>query len=122
MIPDSVDELIEALKSLHDDCVEYARINNLHNEDGSPATNHSILRASALLEKLGVEHSDGGMRTAPISISEMVEEISKTHRENEELIEALKQYVVADTTGDMAEVDIAEENARAVLEKLGVKL
>lgn len=38
-------ELVAALQGLLADCEEYSRINNLHNEDGSPATNHAMRRA-----------------------------------------------------------------------------
>lgn len=33
-------DLLEALKALHDDIVEYVTINNLHDADGSPAINN----------------------------------------------------------------------------------
>lgn len=42
--------LRSALKALHDWYVEYAKINNLHNGDGSPATFHELLVARRLLE------------------------------------------------------------------------
>jgi hypothetical protein len=44
-------ELIDALQDLHDDCVEYCRINNLHNNDGGPGTNHAMRRARAALSR-----------------------------------------------------------------------
>lgn len=50
-------EMLAALKDLHADCVEYARINNLHNSDGSPATHHSMRRAAAAVAK--AEKLDG---------------------------------------------------------------
>jgi hypothetical protein len=51
-------ELLAALKDLHADCVEYARINNLHNSDGSPATHHSMRRAAAIIRKAESPLSD----------------------------------------------------------------
>jgi hypothetical protein len=39
-------DLLEALEDLHGDCVEYARINNLFDERGRPATNHAMRRAA----------------------------------------------------------------------------
>ncbi|WP_296341579.1 DUF551 domain-containing protein [Reyranella sp.] len=39
-------EVLEALKDLHADCVEYCRINHLHNDDGGPGTNHAMRRAA----------------------------------------------------------------------------
>jgi hypothetical protein len=47
---DEIDRLRAALLELVSDCEEYARINNLHNSDGSPATNHAMRRARAALE------------------------------------------------------------------------
>jgi hypothetical protein len=44
-------ELLAALKDLADDCDEYVRINNLHNKDGGPATNHAMRRARAAIAK-----------------------------------------------------------------------
>lgn len=44
-----VDTLRGALKNLHDWYVEYARINNLFNGDGTPATFHELLEARKLL-------------------------------------------------------------------------
>ena len=44
-------EMAEALKALADECAEYVRINNLHSNDGSPATTHSMRRARAALAK-----------------------------------------------------------------------
>jgi hypothetical protein len=44
-------DMLGALKDLHADCVEYARINNLHNSDGSPATHHAMRRAAAAIAK-----------------------------------------------------------------------
>jgi chromosome segregation ATPase len=42
--------LREALRSLYDDCVEYARINHLHNSDGTPGSNHAMRQARAALD------------------------------------------------------------------------
>lgn len=44
-------DLLEALKALLADCEEYSRINNLHNRDGTPATNHSMHMACAAISK-----------------------------------------------------------------------
>lgn len=44
-------DLLGALKDLLSDCEEYARINNLHNSDGSPATHHSMRRAADVIAK-----------------------------------------------------------------------
>jgi len=44
-------ELLAALQDLHADCVEYARINNLHNDDGKPGSNHAMRRAAAIIAK-----------------------------------------------------------------------
>lgn len=44
-------DLLAALALLVADCAEYARINNLHNSDGSPATNHAMRQARAALLK-----------------------------------------------------------------------
>jgi hypothetical protein len=44
-------ELFAALQDLLSDCEEYSRINNLHNEDGSPASNHAMRRAREALSK-----------------------------------------------------------------------
>lgn len=44
-------DLYEALESLLNDCEEYVRINNLHDDDGSPANTHSTRRARAALSK-----------------------------------------------------------------------
>lgn len=44
-------ELLEALRDLLADCEEYARINNLHNKDGSPASNHAMRRAAAAIAR-----------------------------------------------------------------------
>ena len=41
--------LREALEDLVSDCEEYVRINNLHNADGSPASNHAMRRAREAL-------------------------------------------------------------------------
>ena len=46
---DEIERLRAALLDLVSDCEEYARINNLHNSDGSPATNHAMRRARAAL-------------------------------------------------------------------------
>ena len=42
--------LRDALKFLHDLNVDYSKINNLHNSDGSPATFHELLVARRVLE------------------------------------------------------------------------
>src|ERR1700721_3620097 len=42
--------LRDALKGLHDWYVDYAKTNNLHNGDGSPATFHELLVARRMLE------------------------------------------------------------------------
>lgn len=44
-------DLAEACEALLADCIEYARINNLHNSDGKPATFHSMRMARAALAK-----------------------------------------------------------------------
>jgi len=44
-------DLFEACKALLADCEEYSRINNLHNDDGKPATNHSMRMALAAISK-----------------------------------------------------------------------
>jgi hypothetical protein len=44
------ERLRTALQALHDWYVEYARINNLFNADGSPATFHELLEARRALE------------------------------------------------------------------------
>ena len=46
-------DLRAALDDLVSDCDEYSRINNLHNADGGPATNHAMRRARAALKPLG---------------------------------------------------------------------
>jgi hypothetical protein len=45
-----IERLQAALRALHDWYVEYARINNLFNADGSPATFHELLEARRILE------------------------------------------------------------------------
>jgi hypothetical protein len=45
-----IERLRAALQALHDWNVEYARINNLFNGDGTPATFHELLQARAALE------------------------------------------------------------------------
>ena len=45
-----IEQLRAALQALHDWYVEYARINNLFNADGSPATFHELLEARRALE------------------------------------------------------------------------
>ena len=45
-----IEQLRAALQALHDWYVEYARINNLFNGDGSPATFHELLQARQLLD------------------------------------------------------------------------
>jgi hypothetical protein len=45
------ERLRAALQALHDWNVEYARINNLFNADGSPATFHELLEARRALEQ-----------------------------------------------------------------------
>ena len=47
---DIIERLRAALQALHDHDVEYARINNLFNGDGTPATFHELLQARAALE------------------------------------------------------------------------
>lgn len=47
---DEIERLRAALQALHDWYVEYARINNLFNGDGTPATFHELLQARAALE------------------------------------------------------------------------
>ena len=42
--------LRDSLKGLHDWYVDYAKTNNLHNKDGSPATFHELLVARRMLE------------------------------------------------------------------------
>lgn len=42
--------LRSALRALHDWNVDYAKTNNLHNSDGSPATFHELLVARRVLE------------------------------------------------------------------------
>jgi hypothetical protein len=44
------ERLLAVLQALHDWYVEYARINNLFNADGSPATFHELLEARRALE------------------------------------------------------------------------
>ncbi|TJW49396.1 MAG: hypothetical protein E5X65_33905 [Mesorhizobium sp.] len=44
-------DMLSALKSILADCEEYSRINNLHNSDGTPATNHSMRLARAAISK-----------------------------------------------------------------------
>lgn len=45
-------DLLEALKGLHDDVVEYVTLNKLHDADGSPAiNNHWMQRARAAIAK-----------------------------------------------------------------------
>ena len=44
------ERLRTVLQALHDWYVEYARINNLFNADGSPATFHELLEARRALE------------------------------------------------------------------------
>jgi hypothetical protein len=44
-------DMLAALKAMHDHAVEYARINNLFNSDGSPATFHELLQARAAIAK-----------------------------------------------------------------------
>jgi len=46
---DEIERLRAALWDLVSDCEEYVRINKLHNNDGSPATNHAMRRARAAL-------------------------------------------------------------------------
>lgn len=54
----SAPELLAALKDLLSDCEEYARINNLHNADGSPATHHAMRRARSVINQAeGLAHS-----------------------------------------------------------------
>jgi hypothetical protein len=48
---EEIERLRTALQALHDWYVEYARINNLFNPDGSPATFHELLEARAALRK-----------------------------------------------------------------------
>lgn len=45
-----IERLTAALQALHDWYVEYARINNLFNGDGTPATFHELLEARRALE------------------------------------------------------------------------
>ena len=45
-----IERLTTVLQALHDWNVEYARINNLFNADGSPATFHELLEARRILE------------------------------------------------------------------------
>ena len=45
-----IERLRAALQALHDWNVEYARINNLFNADGTPATFHELLVARRALE------------------------------------------------------------------------
>ena len=47
---DEIARLRAALQALHDWYVEYARINNLFNGDGTPATFHELLEARRALE------------------------------------------------------------------------
>ena len=49
----TIASLRAALDDLVSDCDEYSRINNLHNADGSPATNHAMRRARAALKPQG---------------------------------------------------------------------
>jgi hypothetical protein len=46
---EEIERLRVALKNLHDWYVDYARINNLFNGDGSPGTFHELLEARKLL-------------------------------------------------------------------------
>jgi hypothetical protein len=48
---DEIELLRGVLQALHDWYVEYARINNLFNDEGSPATFHELLEARAALGK-----------------------------------------------------------------------
>lgn len=44
-------EMLDALRSLLADCIEYAAINNLHNSDGTPATHHAMRQAHEAIRK-----------------------------------------------------------------------
>lgn len=44
-------DLLAALIDLHDDCVEYCRINNIFNDDGKPGSNHAMRRAKEAIAK-----------------------------------------------------------------------
>ncbi len=57
-------ELLGALIDLHDDCVEYCRINHLHSDKGGPATTHAMRRAAAAIEK--ATGGDAGVREAAL--------------------------------------------------------
>ncbi len=48
---DEIERLRAALKGLHDWYVEYAKINNLFNADGTPATFHELLVARRELKE-----------------------------------------------------------------------
>jgi hypothetical protein len=50
---DEAVRLREALTDLVQECEEYARINHLHNDDGSPATTGAMKHAYAALAKEG---------------------------------------------------------------------
>lgn len=64
------DELLEALKGLHADCVEYCRINHLHNDDGGPATNYAMRRAAEAIAKATQPAASRGEAT-PNSTAEL---------------------------------------------------
>lgn len=44
-----IERLRTALKGLHDWYVEYAKVNQLYNSDGAPATFHELLEARKLI-------------------------------------------------------------------------
>lgn len=54
-----VAELESALRDIHDDCVEYARINNLFDGQGRPGSNHAMRRARAVLAKATSQDAGG---------------------------------------------------------------
>lgn len=51
-----IERLRALLQALHDWYVAYARINNLFNSDGTPATFHELLQARAALEQKPPHH------------------------------------------------------------------